>query len=117
MTLLSAAAQSILPLIMRELLNRNVPVDNADAPLVAHRVAEALAPVIINKANAEPWWQSNVTWGALVSIATGLLALAGYTLAPEDVDQIIIIGTAGGTAIGGLWTLYGRWKAKKPIGQ
>ena len=94
-----------------------MPVANRDVGKVAEAVAAELAPQIVNKANAEPWYQSRVTIGALVSIGTGIAALAGYTLSPADLEQIIVVGTAAGTAIGGALTLWGRWVAKKPIGQ
>lgn len=117
MTLVGTAMQIVLPVILKELLKPGTPVDDYDAPLVAQKAAEAVAPLLVNQANAEPWYQSRVTWGALVSIGTGLATLAGFAIGPDDVEQIMVIGTAGGTLVGGLLTLYGRWKAKKPIGQ
>lgn len=116
-SLVGAATQLLVPVILKELLKDNVPVSNANAPLIADKVAEAVAPVLINKANAEPWYQSRVTWGALGSIATGLLALSGIMLTPEDTAQIVVIGTSAGALVSGVITLYGRWKARKPIGQ
>jgi len=117
MTLVGTAVQIVLPVILKELLKPGTPVSNFDAPMVAQKTAEAIAPMLVNQANAEPWYQSRVTWGALVSIGTGLATLAGFAVAPEDAELVIGIGMAGGTLIGGLLTLYGRWKAKKPIGQ
>lgn len=116
-TLLATAVQMALPLILKRMLDPNVPVADAQARQVASAAAEAVAPLIVSKANAEPWYQSRVTWGALVSIGTGLATLAGFAVAPEDAELIIGIGMASGTLVGGAITLWGRWKAKKPIGQ
>ncbi|AKR54335.1 hypothetical protein XM25_00640 [Devosia sp. H5989] len=95
----------------------DVPVADHDVKQVADAVAEKIAPIIVNEANAEPWYQSRVTIGALVSIGTGIAALFGVIVSPQDAELIIGIGVAGGTVIGGLITLYGRWKAKKPLGR
>lgn len=116
-TIVGAAIQMALPLILKKLLDPNVPVADAQARQVASAAAEAVAPLIVNKANAEPWYQSRVTWGALVSIGTGLATLAGFTIAPQDAELIIGVGMAAGTVVGGALTLWGRWAAKKPIGQ
>lgn len=111
------AKNLILPEIAKVLRRDDVPVAPRDIGVVSEAIARQIAPQIAHEANAEPWYQSRVTWGALVSIGTGIAALAGYAISPDDLEQIIVIGTAGGTLIGGLTTLYGRWKAKKPIGQ
>lgn len=111
------AKDLILPEIVKALQRDDVPVSNRNAPAVAEAIAERLAPQMVNKANAEPWYQSRVTIGALVSIGTGVLALSGIILTPEDTALIVSMATSiGAVAAGGL-TLYGRWKAKKPIGQ
>ena len=113
----SIATSVLLPIIERTLRRDNVPVDNRVAPQVARDLANDLAPVLVNKTNNEPWYQSRVTWGALVSIGTGLgTLLFGVMWQPQDAELIIAIGTAAGTVVGGGITLWGRWKARKPIG-
>ena len=114
---LEAAKRILIPEIAKALAPDSVPVANRDVGRVADAVADQLAPQMVNKANAEPWYQSRVTWGALVSIGTGIGALTGIAVSPQDAELIIGVGVALGTAIGGGITLYGRWKAKKPIGQ
>lgn len=111
------AKNLVLPEIVKVLKQGDVPVAPHNVGAVAEAVAKQIAPRMAHEANAEPWYQSRVTWGALVSIGTGIAALAGYTLSAADLEQIIVIGTAAGTAIGGVLTLWGRWIAKKPIGQ
>lgn len=116
-TIVGSVVQALAPVILKELLNSNIPVNRADAPLIATRAAQAAAPMVVNKANAEPWYQSRVTIGALISIGTGLLALFGIVLTPEDTALIVSLCTSLGAVVAGGLTLYGRWKAKKPIGQ
>lgn len=113
----SVARDLILPEIIKVLRREDVPVAPHNVGSVAEAVAKQIAPQMAHEANAEPWYQSRVTIGALVSIGTGMLALFGIALSPADTELIVGVGVAAGTAIGGGITLYGRWKAKKPIGQ
>lgn len=83
---------------------------------VARTVVREIAPMVQHATNTEPWYQSRVTWGALVSIGAGVLALFGIVLTPEDTALIIGLATSIGTAAGGILTLWGRWKARKPLG-
>lgn len=78
--------------------------------------AVALAPAVRHATNTEPWYQSRVTWGAIVSTAVPILALLGVATDAIDKDTAVSVGVALGTAIGGALTLYGRWRATKPIG-
>lgn len=115
--LIAIAVQTLAPIILKELLKGDAPVHPNNAAEVAQAAAEAAAPVLVNKTNSEPWYQSRVTWGALVSIGTGLATLFGYSIAPQDAELILVIGMASGTFMGGAITLWGRWAAKKPLGQ
>lgn len=114
---IEAAKNFILPEIIKALNRDDVPVAPRDIGPVSEAIAREIAPTVMHKANAEPWYQSQVTIGALVSIGTGVLALFGIAVSPQDAELFIGVGVAAGTAIGGAITLYGRWKAKKPIGQ
>lgn len=111
------AKNLILPEIVKVLKQGDVPVAPHNVGAVAEAVAKQIAPRMAHEANAEPWYQSRVTLGALVSIGTGVAALFGIAVSPADAELIIGVGVAAGTTIGGALTLYGRWKAKKPIGQ
>lgn len=115
MNALTLAFNMILPSIFEALKREDVPLPQT--AILAEQVAAKVAPVIVNQSNQEPWYQSRVTWGALLSIATGIAALFGIVISPEDIELFIGIAMAAGTVIGGAITLYGRWKAKKPIGQ
>lgn len=79
-------------------------------------VTSAVTGPILHATNNEPWYQSRVTWGAIVSIGTGLLGAVGVATDWIDPDQAIALGLGLGSVVGGIITLYGRWKARKPIG-
>lgn len=88
-----------------------------DVMPIASAVIEAVAPQLEHAANAEPWYRSRVTIGAIVSIAIPLLGVAGVSGDVLDADQLTALLMAAGAVIGGITTLYGRWVAKAPIGK
>lgn len=114
---ITAVSELVIPTIKNVLLRPETPVDNEQADKVAEIVANELVPVVVHNTNNEPWYQSRVTIGALVSSAAGIAGLFGIAISPEDSELMIGVGVAAGTAIGGLVTLYGRWVAKKPLGR
>lgn len=82
-------------------------------------IIEALGPVvdaIVHSTNNEPFYKSRVFWGSTV-------AIIGYGLAPFHVDlpaarqgeitNDIMLAVPIGAS---LYALYGRFRAKKPIG-
>jgi hypothetical protein len=85
---------------------------SAVTPIVA-----AVTPLVDHAANAEPWYRSRVTIGAIVSIAIPVLGALGVSADVLDADQLTAMLTAAGALVGGALTLYGRWKAKRPIGR
>jgi len=102
----------------RVALRSDVPIANVDAAGIAAKVATEVmkSPELINAMNDEPWYQSRVTWGAIISTAIPLLSVLGVATDWIDPDQAIGIGVAVGSVVGGVLTLYGRWIAKRPIG-
>lgn len=97
-------------------LNPNNALSTADAYPVAKAITAEILPGVLHATNNEPWYQSRVTWGAIVSIGIGLLGTFGVATDWIDPDQAISLGLGVGSVIGGLITLYGRWKARQPIG-
>lgn len=94
-----------------------------EAPLSFHDVAPAtealvkeIAPTVIHATNNEPWYQSRVTWGALGAIVLPLLGYAGITSDVLSLNDFIVGGMTLASVVSGAFTLYGRWKARKPIG-
>ena len=92
-------------------------IRRAAATISDEAVSEAgLVPILEHTTNGEAWYRSRVTWGAILSALTPLLALAGWTLTPDDRE--IVVGAIVGVAplIGAGLALYGRWRASRPIG-
>lgn len=88
------------------------------APSAVAPIVEAVmrSPEVKNATNSEPWYQSRVTLGALGAIIGGV-----YTLildftdgSPPSVEVLTAqLGVIGSAAL----TLYGRWRAKRPLGE
>lgn len=85
--------------------------------VVADVIVHNAAATISNQVNDEPWYKSRVTWGAIVTVTTGLLGALGVATDWMDTQELTQFGLTIGTVVGGAITLYGRWKAKKPIGE
>ena len=62
------------------------------------------------------WWQSKTLWGAIVTIASSILGLAGLELGEVDAETLTGLLTSLGAAIGGIIAIVGRLKAKSRIG-
>lgn len=84
---------------------------------IASKVEKTVRAVAEHNANQEPWYQSRVTWGAIIAVAAGVAGIAGYTFEEEDQTQLVNGIVGGISVVGGLITWYGRWRAKKPIGR
>lgn len=80
-------------------------------------IIDALTPVvdaILHSTNNEPWWQSRIIWGQIITAAG--LAAAGFGVTLNASTQELLVSLAvplAGIAV----TLYGRLRAKKPLGQ
>lgn len=119
--------------VVEQALNKNakdkdVSLQKKDVPVVANDVTKAVNDnvataqkevdaVIENATNSEPWYQSRVTWGAIVSILFPLLTMVGVKMDWIDQSTAVNGGLALGAAVGAVVTLYGRWVAAKPIGK
>jgi len=103
---------------------------------LAPEVVEQIAASAVTKMQKTPevqygtggdeWYQSRAVWSTITGIATPVLALLGYTLAPEVRDCVATIGIAFGPAVAGSIMVVGSglsalfaWrerKASKPLG-
>jgi len=93
----------------------SVPIEAPEKPVVKVEVAKELQPALEHLTNNEPWYQSRVTWGAIFAILGGVATIG--TMAANGVPlSWETYGPPLGSIGGGLGTLYGRWKARKPIG-
>lgn len=97
--------------------------DNAITPDLVPAISAAVAaeaardPAIQHATNAEPWYTSRVTWGAIIAALSPLIGLLlGHTVTAADQLAIVEFGTAAGSLIGACMALYGRWVARVPIG-
>lgn len=120
-----AIAKAVIKRRIKRVLERaDVPVDNTDADVVAEVAADEAVPTILHMTNQEPWYQSRVTLGALVSIGSGFAVLGGIAVDEgvqrQLVDTLVGVGTIAGS-IGAVWggvsALWGRWVARRPLGQ
>lgn len=82
-------------------------------PAIEQAVKKEVAPVLEHLTNNENWWQSRVTLGSIAAIICGIAGLFGYALDVQQATELIVIA---GSIIGPAFALYGRWKARKPIG-
>ncbi|MDW9447219.1 hypothetical protein GOA58_05895 [Sinorhizobium meliloti] len=94
-----------------------VPAQPAAAGPIIDAVTNRIAPEIIAATNNEPWWQSRVTLGAILAAAAGVLGIFGYAFPAEVQGKVIELIIALGPVIGGAIALYGRWAARRPIGE
>jgi hypothetical protein len=109
----AALAAAVAAAVSSTVARPDVPAEPAAVPAIV----QAVGPLIEHVNNAEPWYRSRVTWGAIVSVAIPILGAFGVSVDVLDADQLTAILTAAGAAVGGILTLWGRWKAKRPIGR
>ncbi len=77
---------------------------------------QEVADAVAHATNGEPWYRSRVTWGALVAGGASLAGAFGLTLGQEDREVLAGGLAAAGGLVGAALTLYGRWKARRPLG-
>lgn len=94
----------------------NVPGDASSVQPITAAVLEEVAPRIEHLTNSEKWYQSRVTWGAIIIILTRLLAHFGYEIPQELHGAVLDLIIAFGPYFGAGLALWGRWVSKKPIG-
>lgn len=57
-----------------------------------------------------------MTWGAIAAIVVPVLGALGVGADIVTADELTVWGMAAGSTVGGVVTLWGRWKARRPIG-
>jgi hypothetical protein len=103
-------------LIASIIADPKVPAQSAAvAPIVDG--LDVILQQILHSTNNEPWYTSRVTLGALLGIVgTVLLAFFNIDFNADAQKMALDLIVAALPVAGGLLTLYGRWKAKVPIG-
>jgi hypothetical protein len=86
----------------------------SDVPAVQAVVASEVRKTEIHLANQEPFFQSRVTLGNL----TGILASSGvlYAMVAARIYDPELLAPPVLAILGNVYSLYGRWMARKPIG-
>lgn len=109
------ALKPTIALVGAQAAKRSPGLDAGDGAQIAADVIKEVAPVIVNKANAEPFYQSRVTIGAIMTLIGG-----GYALLLDFTDGSLptpdALTAQLGVIAGAALTLYGRWVAAKPLG-
>ena len=96
----------------------NVEAELQAANPIAEMVKEKVTPLIVHATNQEPWYQSRVTVGNYIALASTVIGpMIGRTVSPEEQALLTAVVTGLGVVAGAALSLYGRWKAKKPLGQ
>jgi hypothetical protein len=92
------------------------PADrDAVTAVVAAEVSKELDSRLKHTANQEPFYKSRVTIGALGSIFSGIaILLTSIGSGSFDPTQL---GLAVTSILGGVFAIYGRWVAVKPLGE
>lgn len=80
-------------------------------------IAESMAATILNSTNNEPFYQSRVFWGSTVAIAGVVLNYFHVDFPSALQGQVTDAIMAAIPIAASAYALYGRFKAKKPIGQ
>jgi Na+-transporting NADH:ubiquinone oxidoreductase subunit NqrC len=102
--------------LQKQAAKSTASLEKRDVPQVASAVVKEVNAVVEHATNNEPWYQSRVTWGAIISIILPIAGTLGVATDTINPDELVALCVAGGTVVGGILTLYGRWAARKPIG-
>lgn len=117
MTTQADVLKSIIAAGVREVaLRPDTALNTAEAAPVTKAIITEVLPPALHVTNNEPWYQSRVTWGALGAIVLPLLGYVGITSDVLSLNDFIVGGMTLASVVSGAFTLYGRWKARKPIG-
>ncbi len=91
----------------------------ADVPIAKAEVVEAVRDEVVARTehvtNTEPFYQSRVTLGSIVTILGSIAALLNMVVVGEFDQALFSTSVAG--VLGAGFALYGRWFAQKPLGR
>lgn len=119
---------AVRPVINKAAKSDKVSLQQKDAPGLTTDVASAVNDnvavaqkevdaVIKNLENKEPWYQSRVMWGTIITAGFQLAAIVGIKtdfIDPESLTNIIMqVVSLGGAA----YAAYGRLVTNKPLGE
>ena len=87
-----------------------------DVPEITAAVAKEVNSIVVNATNNEPWYQSRVTIGAFITLIGATYALV-LDFTDGTIPNVDALTAQLGTIAGAVTVLYGRWVARKPIGE
>lgn len=89
----------------------------ADIKPISDAVREEITPIVVNATNMEPWYQSTIIMGTLVTLGIKAIAQFGYKIPPELHGQILDFIIAVVPYLSGISVILARKGFfKKPIG-
>ena len=91
-------------------------LDAGDAAVIARDVTKEATAVVLNQTNSEPWTQSTVTAGALLTIAASVYGLIYNAAVLGQIPTPAEFPAQIGPLIGAGIVIYGRWFRAKPLG-
>ncbi len=112
----NALTPAVVKAVQKAAASPDTATKPQDAAIVASNILTEVVPIVAHATNNEPWWQSRVTWGAILSIVATILGIFGLTFPAELQGQVLTAIMAAIPLVGGIVTLIGRWVAKKPLG-
>lgn len=119
-TVATEAASAVLNVAKRETNDMSPAAVAGAQPSITVAVAREVAPVIEHLTNNEPWYQSRVTLGALLTVIAAVAGIWGYSFPAETqskiLDTVLALAPLIGPLVGAAVVLWGRWVARKPIG-
>lgn len=84
---------------------------------IAQQVASAVDAVVAHLSDNEPWYQSRVVWGSIISLGGTIAALFGLNVSQEvQANYTSLAVILAPVVVGGATALYGRYFARKPLG-
>ena len=109
--------QAAIAAALTDRMQRGEPVAHPGATSAALVDALRHDPAVLHALNAEPWYRSRVTLGALLSMLAPVVGLFGVELSSASQEALIALAIALGGVVGPALTLYGRWIATRPLGR
>lgn len=100
--------------------NEMSPTAVAEAqPQLDANIQQKVTNAVAHVTNTEPWYQSRVTIGNYIAIAAAIAGVFGVVVEQDSIltwTEIIYLGAPVVVGVAGsAFSLYGRWKAKKPL--
>jgi len=108
--------ESVLAGVKTAVASDTTDATRKDTMEITNAVVDEIGPVVAHVTNTEPWYQSRVTLGAILTAVAGVVGIFGYAFPAEVQGKVIEATIALAPLVGAAITLYGRWVAKKPLG-